>query len=122
MNQDQRLIPFLGGLIVGGVGGSLIDNKNPYNNYPPYYSNYQYPAYNYYPSYQYPQYIDNNQQIITGYNQNESMYSAKIYNEQPIPIMINSNRSIVYDISYVPPYEEKKLKWTLSFYILYLYK
>ena len=104
MNQDQRLIPFLGGLIVGGVGGSMVNNNLPYYNYPPYYSNYQYPTYNYYPPY--PQYIENTPIAINGYNQSESIYASKIINEPPFPISLNANREIIFDNSYVPPYHK----------------
>ena len=57
-NNNDRLIPFLGGLVLGGVGGSVIDNNRyPYNNnyYPVYNFPYQYPPYNYYQTNTYQQ-------------------------------------------------------------------
>lgn len=57
-NQNDRLIPFLGGAIIGGLGGAAIANNQGYN-YGGYYTPYYYaqPVY-YYPGYyqSYPMY------------------------------------------------------------------
>ena len=55
---DERIIPFLGGAIIGGLGGAAIANNQGYN-YGGYYAPYYYaqPVYyypNYYPAYQMP--------------------------------------------------------------------
>ena len=48
MNNEERLIPFLGGLVVGGAVSSNVNRPTYYQ--APYYT--YYPQYNYYP-YQY---------------------------------------------------------------------
>ena len=62
---NERLIPFLGGAIIGGIGGAAIANNQPYYNqgyyYPYYYAQpinygYYYP-YGYYNNY--PMYVNN---------------------------------------------------------------
>ena len=65
MNNDKRLIPFIGGLAIGGLGGAAL-NKN---NYMPYYQYpvYQYPYYTYYP-YQQTYYPNFNQQNLWDFN------------------------------------------------------
>ena len=52
MNNDQRLIPFLGGLVIGGAAGSQT-GRYPINN--------QYPAYYQQPYYGTPYYAYPNQ-------------------------------------------------------------
>lgn len=50
--NDTRLIPFLGGAIIGGIGGAAISNNQGYNSYYPYYPQpvyYYTPYYNPYP-------------------------------------------------------------------------
>lgn len=50
--NDQRIIPFLGGAILGGLGGAAIANNNQqYGYYYPYQGAYYYPMNGYY----YPQ-------------------------------------------------------------------
>lgn len=96
---NERLIPFLGGLVLGGVGGAVAEgNKFNYNGYysQPYY---QYPTYPYayyqqplpYPQYNFPY--------------NNSIISGKIINEEPMPIIINQDERNVLDLSYVPKYQ-----------------
>ena len=60
VTNEQRLIPFLGGAIIGGIGGAAISNNQGYGNY--YQSYYPYPVY-YYPSYYspYPMYYNQTQ-------------------------------------------------------------
>ena len=53
-NQRGLLLPFIGGAILGGLGGWVIANNNQYPMYYPYYQPYypyQYPYYSngYYP-------------------------------------------------------------------------
>lgn len=51
--NDQRLIPFIGGLAIGGLGGAAFNqNHQNYMQYPVYYPNYyyQYPIYYQYPN------------------------------------------------------------------------
>ena len=96
MNNDQRLIPFLGGLVLGGVAGNQTA-RYPY--YPPYYGT----NYAYYPN-QFVQVVPNNQQYYP-YNEYQNGYylpqntSSNIMYEQR-----NSN-----DLSYVPIYKENRL-------------
>ena len=66
-NKDERLIPFLGGALIGGLGGAAIANNQGYYSggyYPYYYSQpvYYYP-YNYYGYQTYP--MNYNQQLKT---------------------------------------------------------
>ncbi|MCI5744824.1 MAG: hypothetical protein MR270_00875 [Erysipelotrichaceae bacterium] len=106
MYEDQRLIPFLGGLIVGGAAGTAFDNKNmpyyqqPYNyNYPyPYYAN----NYNYISPYvnQGYGYYYYNEPIISSSNK-----AGKIINEQPIDVSLYNNQ-LYRDISRVPKYQQ----------------
>ena len=44
-NQRSLLIPFLGGALLGGLGGYALSSPNPVYYYPTYYPNqyYQYP-------------------------------------------------------------------------------
>ena len=118
--RDERLIPFLGGLVIGGVGGAASEGNKfnsgygyynqPYNYYP-YQANYNYPyAYNSQPlptnSMQYPQY--NNMP----YNQYYQSYQTDIYTtpgtklieENPMPDVIGKDVRGIEDISYVPKY------------------
>ena len=59
--NNERLIPFLGGAIIGGIGGAALSNNQGYSN-GPYYPYYYQPVY-YYPSgyYPYPVYSYQNQ-------------------------------------------------------------
>ncbi len=65
--NDERIIPFLGGAIIGGLGGAAIANNQGYSGYyQPYYQQpvYYYPNgyyyYNGYPMYQSNSYTTNN--------------------------------------------------------------
>ena len=121
MNNDQRLFPFLGGLVLGGVGGAFAEgNKMNYNNYPYYYQQpynnyYQYPVnnYNYYPyaynqhtlpvnSTQYPQY---NNMPYNQYQFNTDIIApGKIIEETPVPVLYTTDTRGIEDLSYVPKY------------------
>ena len=61
MNNDQRLIPFLGGLVLGGVAGNQTIRYPYYSYYPPIYGTNNY---TYYPN-QYVQQVPNNQTYYT---------------------------------------------------------
>ena len=52
-NQRSLLIPFIGGVLIGGLGGYVLSKPNPTYYYPTYYpyQYYQYP----YGTYSYPQ-------------------------------------------------------------------
>lgn len=96
MNNDQRLIPFLGGLVIGGVAGN--QGRYPYYYYPPYYGT----NYAYYPN----QYV---QQVPTtstyyAYNDYENSYNMPQNN---ISTSMYDQRSMS-DLSYVPIYNETK--------------
>lgn len=80
-NNDERLVPFVGGLIIGGIGGAAFDGFNK-NQYPMNYPNqgYVYPVY-YYPT-QYPYYT-----ATTG-NPQVNIYNPYITNtDEPIKII-----------------------------------
>lgn len=99
MNNDQRLIPFLGGLVVGGAVGNTY-NRPYYTNYYPYPNNQTYsyyPQYNYYPNQYYPEYQ---------YNPNAT-YPVKMVNEQGYPIIVSSDERSISDLSYVPIYKKE---------------
>lgn len=103
MYKDQRLIPFIGGLAIGGLSGAAF-NKNQYYGSPqayPYPTQYNYyptpyyPAqYNYYPAPYYPaQYYYPSQIEENYYKTNNVILTADKRNMQS------------YDsISYVPPF------------------
>lgn len=103
MNNDKRLIPFIGGLAIGGLGGAAL-NKN---NYMPYYQYpvYQYPYYTYYPYQQtyYPNFNQQNMMTYPNLYQN-NVSSAKIMGDVPSVVSYNKDERSYYDISYVPPY------------------
>ena len=99
MNNDQRLIPFLGGLVVGGAVSNNVGRPNyyqyPYNNY--------YPQYNYYP-YQYGM----NYPATVNYETNiTTQYPVKMINEYPYPIIVSAEERSIEDISFVPVYKAK---------------
>lgn len=91
MNNDQRLIPFLGGLVIGGAAGNQTA-RYPYYYYPPYYGN----AY-YYPT-QYVQQVPNTQTYYP-YNQYQNEYNLAQNN-------MYEQRNIK-DLSFVPIYNDK---------------
>ncbi len=114
MRNDDRLIPFLGGLVIGGVGGAAVENNkypyynNGYFNQQPYYNYPPQQFYNYNPyayntqilptnSMQYPQY--NNIPYNTVGN---DVITGKIVNEEPLPLVVNGDSRNNEDISYVP--------------------
>ena len=102
MNKDQRLIPFLGGLAIGGIGGAIFDN----NRYYPY----QYPTNYYYPYQQYNSYypLPQNQSYYPNMNNTYPIMQSnatKMMGDVPSIVTSNiDNRSYIYDASYVPPY------------------
>lgn len=108
MNQDQRLIPFLGGLVLGGVGGAAFDNKfQGYNYYPPY-SN----VYNQYPTYYQTQPLQYYQQyypynLYNQYQPQQTNTLTKMIDEQPSNIMYSQYERGIIDLSFVPIYKEK---------------
>lgn len=92
--NDNRLFPFVGGLVLGGVTGAAIGNSrpnyNPYYNYPYYYQN----------PYYYPNYI---------YNQNMTPPQVNIYNpyvadkviyEDPTPLILTQDDRNISNKSY----------------------
>lgn len=96
MNNDQRLIPFLGGLVIGGVAGNqTVRYPNYY--YPPYYGPINY---SYYPN-QYVQQVPNVQtyypynEYQQGYNLSQNNIANTMYEQR--------NTS---DLSYVPIYKK----------------
>lgn len=110
MYNNQRLVPFLGGLAIGGLSGVAFNNngnKYPYYQYPQYYPNYQYQ----YPmQYSYPVY-DNyylkNQMPPVGFNNNiydNSMLANKIIDEQPFLISYTTDTRSIQDLKNVPLY------------------
>ena len=86
--NDQRLFPFVGGLVLGGVTGAAFSN-NRFNQ--PYY--YPYPIYPTYPMYYYPQNITpgvTNPQQVNIYN---PYITDKIIYEDPIPLVFQDSNS-----------------------------
>lgn len=112
MNKDQRLIPFLGGLVLGGVGGAAFDNKYQnynygYNYYPPYNN-----VYNQYPIYYQTQPISYNQQyypynMYANQTYPQAVNPSKLIEEQPSTILYSSYERGNTDLSYVPIYRQK---------------
>ena len=103
MDNEQRLIPFLGGLAIGGLGGAIVDNNryNYINQYPNYYNPYPYYQYNYYPQPQYYQPYNYNSSSMYPINQN----TTKIMGDVPGVISYSKNsRTVIKDSSFVPPY------------------
>ena len=103
MNNDQRLIPFLGGLVIGGAVGNGINNM-PYQQQ--YYQPYYYP-------YPYYQNVPVSQQIsYPNYTYNESQTNViapnKIISENPYPVYLNTDERSLFDLSYVPVYQQYK--------------
>ena len=95
MNNDQRLIPFLGGLVIGGaVGNQTV--RYPYY-YPPYYG----ANYAYYPI-QYVQQVPNTQTYYP-YNDYQNEYNLAQNN---ISNNMYEQRNIK-DLSFVPIYNDK---------------
>jgi len=111
MNNNQRLIPFLGGLVLGGVGGAAFDNRYPnysygYNYYPPYY------VYNQYPTYYYPAQQPISTPAVAQYNmsfnpyQSDTMTPMKVINENPTSILYSSSERNINSLSHVPIYKK----------------
>lgn len=92
MNNDQRLIPFLGGLVLGGVAGNQTVRYPTYY-YPPYYGPVNYP---YYPN-QYVQQVPNAQPYYP-YNEYQQGYNLPQNN-------MYEQRNTT-DLSYVPIYKK----------------
>lgn len=98
MNNEERLIPFLGGLVVGGAVSSNVNRPTYYQT--PYYT--YYPQYNYYP-YQYGMNYPSTINYETNIN---TQYPVKMVNEYPYPIIVSSEERSVEDVSFVPIYKE----------------
>lgn len=96
MNNDQRLIPFLGGLVIGGAAGSQTA-RYPYYYYPPYYG----PNYTYYPT-QYVQQVPNTQAYYP-YNDYQSEYNLA---QKNISNSMYEQRNME-DLSFVPIYNDE---------------
>ena len=81
--NDQRLFPFVGGLVLGGVTGAAFSNNRPYytNNYPMYY---QTPYY--YPNYYYNQTTSLPPQV----NIYNPYVADKVIYEDPSPLVFES--------------------------------
>ena len=104
MYKDQRLIPFLGGLAIGGIGGSIIDNRYNYaNQYPYYYNPYPYQQYNYYPQ---PQYYQQYNPNMISYPINQTQTSKMMGDVPGIIAYSKNSRDMNVDLSYVPPYRQ----------------
>lgn len=117
MYKDQRLFPFIGGLVLGGVTGAYAEGNKMMPAYPPYvnqyYNNYPYPYYyNYQNQYQYPYYNNMNypynQAVVNSdtYPNNYMQNEAKIINEDNSDIIISDARGLYSNISDVPKYVE----------------
>ena len=98
MNNDQRLIPFLGGLVIGGAAGNQI-GRYPYYYYPPYYGT----NYAYYPN----QYVQQVPPTSTYYAYNDYQNDYNIP-QNNIPNTMYEQRGIK-DLSIVPIYKENRL-------------
>lgn len=102
MNNDKRLIPFIGGLAIGGLGGAAFNRYNymPYYQYPVY----QYPYY--YPYQQQTYYPNMNQTNMQTYPNiySNNYNAAKIMGDVPSVVSYNQDERSYYDASYVPPY------------------
>ena len=96
MNNDQRLIPFLGGLVLGGVAGNQTVRYPTYY-YPPYYGPVNYP---YYPN-QYVQQVPNAQ---TYYPYNEYQQGYNLPQNNMVNTMYEQRNTS--DLSYVPIYKK----------------
>jgi len=109
--NDQRLISFLGGLAIGGIGGAAFNNNRyPYYGttyyYPPYYQNYQYPVYNYYSgNYAQPVPVNSNYIQYDMYQTNV-IAPGKLIGESPIPLTLTNEERSIQGLSNVPPYSE----------------
>ena len=100
MNNEERLIPFLGGLVIGGAAGSQTNKYPYYNNYP-----YAYYPMNYNSQ---PYYYQN--QYIQPVPMNQTYYTYNDYQNGNIPLASNDNsmyqqRNYI-DLSYVPIYKK----------------
>ena len=95
MNNDQRLIPFLGGLVIGGAAGSQTGRYPAYNQYPTYYQQ---------PYYAYPNQYAQQVPITSTY------YTYNDYQGSNVPMVDNETmyqQRNINDLSYVPLYIEK---------------
>lgn len=100
MNNDQRLIPFLGGLVIGGAAGSQTGRYPINNQYPAYY---QQPYYGT-PYYAYPNQYAQQVPITSTY------YTYNDYQGSNIPLAENEvvyQQRSISDLSFVPLYKAK---------------
>lgn len=114
-NKDQRLFPFIGGLVLGGVTGAYAEGSKMMPYYPPYvknqyYNNYPYPYYynyqNQYPYYNNMNYPYNTPVVNSGsYPNNYIQNQAIIMDEEGSDISLSDVRGY-YSISDVPKYKE----------------
>ena len=82
--NDQRLFPFVGGLVLGGVTGAAFSNNRfnqPYYYYPMYYPPVYYPNYNY-------QLATANQPQVNIYN---PYITDKIVYEESTPLIFENS-------------------------------
>ena len=91
--NNERLVPFIGGLIVGGIGGAAVNSSKingPIPTYPAYPTYYPYPPQQYY----YPYYQN-------GAYQNPNF---QVPGKQYVPANNINNMRKEKDISFVPPF------------------
>lgn len=104
MNNDQRLIPFLGGLVIGGAAGSQTGRYPYYNQYPAYY----YPMYNNTPYYVYPnQYVQPMPPASTYYTYNDYQTGSLMPQDSEMPQSVMNQQRSINDLSFVPLFNEK---------------
>lgn len=82
--NDQRLFPFVGGLVLGGVTGAAFSNR-PY-----YYPTYGYPGQPYYYNNIYPTYAYTQQNMPPQVNIYNPYIADKVIYEDPTPLTMES--------------------------------
>lgn len=107
MNNDQRLIPFLGGLAIGGIGGAAFNNNRypyyGYNYYQPYYTPYPYTNNYYYPNTQVLP-VNSNEYVQYDMYQTNVIAPGKLINENSYPLTFSNDERSIQGMSNVPPY------------------
>lgn len=101
--NEERLFPFLGGLVIGGIGGASFETNKfgrPNYYYPTNYGYYYYPQQ---VSYQYP-YYGYQMPMTPASNIESTQSSVKIISESPSSIDVSLNRDF-NDLAMVPKYE-----------------
>lgn len=100
--NEERLFPFVGGLVIGGLGGAAYETSKYAR------PNYYYPAgYGYYypqpiTTIQYPYYVYQTPMVST--SNIDAQSGVKIISEPPSSVDVSLNRNI-NDLSMVPKYE-----------------